>query len=145
MEDKKYKIAEADMRPTESVQQFYTVEAPAGTPREAPLDPGFWVHVSRWLAPMAEIRVMPRDGMWYGRYICLFADPNQAKVKELEFHQLQSVEQGVPDSDMIPKFVSPPLRWCVIRKSDNKRLVEKLQNKEDAVLWISRNAKKMAA
>ena len=146
MPAKPIKIAEHDMVPTDSVQSFWTVHAPAGTPREAPLNPIFWDHVHKNLRPMTEVRIIPKSGEWYGRFLVLLPGLGKTAVAELEFKNLQKIDLTVLESEtMKVKFVSPPLRYCVIRKSDGERLKERCQTENDAVLWMQRYLQKQAA
>ena len=134
------KLNEADFSLTESVQMFITVTPAVGTTREDMLKPVYWTHVARRLKALSEIRAMPKDGKWYGIYLVLYADQSQAKLKELAFYDLEKME--APDSDSDPyivKFISPPVRYGIIRKSDNHVMKDKFQTKEEAMGWKHQN------
>ncbi len=139
------KLNEADFSLTESVQMFITVTPPIGTTREDMLKPIFWTHVARRLKAFSEVRAMPRDGKWYGIYLVLYADQSQAKLKELSFHVLDDVEDSVVESDpYLVKFISPPVRYGVIRKADNHVMKDKFQTREAALEWKHQNLGKAA-
>jgi len=129
------KVAEADFFLTEEIQSMYTIHPPVGTQPEDVMQPIFWAHVARKLRPMAEIRVMPKDGTWYGIYLVLYADDNSANVQELAIYPIDVSEGG--DSDVYyVKWVSPPLKFGVIRKADNARIQDGFASKKDAVVWM---------
>ena len=134
------KLNEVDFSLTESVQMFITVTPPVGTTREDMLTPSFWTHVARRMKPMSEVRAMPRDGNWYGVYLVIYADQSHARVKELSFHDLDSVADPSVEADQyFVKFISPPVRYGVIRKSDNHVMKDRFQTRESALDWKHQN------
>ena len=136
------KLNEADFSLTESVQMFITVTPPVGTSREDMLKPIFWSHVARRMRALSEIRAMPKDGRWYGVYLVLYADQSQAQVKELSFHDLDMVKESEVSSDpYLVKFISPPVRYGVIRKADNHVMKDKFQTRGEAEEWKNQNMK----
>lgn len=140
------KLSEADLSLTESMQIFYTACPQVGTKREDLLKPIFWAHVAKKLRPMSEIRVMPKDGAWYGVYLVVYSDQVQAKVKELAFHQLSSdVEEAEPNDPYTIKWISPPVKFGVIRNADKTVVKDGFKTKEEAVLWKNNNLRQVAA
>jgi len=136
------KLAEADFEITESMQPFYTAVPPAGTTREDLKNPMFWSHVAKRLRTMSEIRVMPKDGSWYGVYLVTFCDEIQVKVHELDFHKLGKVET-LENAKCEIKWVSPAdgVKWCVVRKEDKFRLSAGHETQESAHNWMRDNVR----
>ncbi len=130
------KLNEADFTLTEAAQVFNTVSPPAGTTREDMLSPVFWSHVAGKLRPMTEIRAMPKDGAWYALYLVLYADRTQAKVKELSFWQINDNIAAAPDDDFYVKWISPPVKFGVVRKADKECVKDGFASKEDAHKWL---------
>lgn len=131
------KISEADFTLTEAVQIFQTATPSAGTTREDVLDPIFWAHVAKNLRPMTEIRIMPKDGSWYGVYLCIYADRTQAKVVELSFHKMSEVvEEAVPTGYEV-KWRGPVAKWGVVRLADKESVQDGFPAKEEAQKWLS--------
>lgn len=131
------KIAEAEFTLTEAAQIFQTATPPAGTTREDVLDPVFWAHVAKNLRPMSEIRIMPKDGAWYGVYLCLYADRTQAKIVELSYHPMSSIKEEVTASGYEVKWISPPVKWGVIRLADKENVKDGFPTKEEAQKWLA--------
>ena len=134
------KIAEADFQPTEQVQGMYTAYPPIGTTPEDVQNPIFWAHVAPKMKAMTEIRVMPKDGTWYGIYLCLYADQHQATVKELQLFPID-VQSETDAEKYFVKWISPPLKWGIIRKDDNERIKDGFDTKKQAVIWMSGHIK----
>ena len=142
----KRRLSEAEFSLTESVQMMITVTPPVGTKREEMLDPVFWSHVARRMKPLTEIRAMPRDGAWYGIYLVIYADHLQAKIKELGFWDLDTLSEPEAESDDYEvKWISPPVRFGVRRKSDGEIVKDKFQTKEQAYAWKNQNLPSKAA
>ena len=140
------KVSEAEFQLTESVQASYTAMPQVGTTREDVLKPAFWVHVAKYLKPMTEIRVLPKDGSWYGRYLVLYVDSIQARVKELEFHVLEEVAEAQDDSGPYAiKWSGPAAKFRIVRKADGKILKEGFGTRGEAAAWMFANTKAIAA
>ena len=134
------KLAEGEFKLTESEQIFQTAIPPVGTTREDMLNPVFWTHVARYMRPMSEIRVMPRDGARYGLYLVIFADRVSARVKELGFWPLENIKpEDVDNGAFFVKWIAPPVRFGVMRKVDNTVVKDGFQTKEDAIVWMKQN------
>ncbi len=136
------KLSEADLHFTEHRQPFHTVTAPVGTTREDVLKPEFWNHVAKRIGPMAEIRIMPKDGAWYGVYLVTYADKIRVRVHELSFHNLDAATpEDLEDSDRYIKWSGPVAKFRVIRKSDDVVLKEGLGSKVEAMKWMVADSK----
>src|SRR3990167_6885087 len=134
------KLSEADLALTESLQIFYTATPPVGTTREDMLNPIFWSHVARKLKSLTEIRAMPKDGLWYGVYLVLYADQQQAKLKELSFHSLEVLEEpGTAADPYTVEWISPPVRYGIRRKADKHVMKDGFQTKDQAIAWKMQN------
>lgn len=134
------KLGEPDFQSTELVQNMFTAFPPIGTTPEDVTKPIFWTHVARQMSAMMEIRIMPKCGSWYGIYLCLYADDHQATVKELMLFPLD-VEDKQEDAAYYVKWVSPPLKWGVIRRADNERVKDGFPTRKAATIWMTGHAK----
>lgn len=110
------------------------------------LRPEFWANVSNKLEaenkrfPFAMIEVIWVDGSKYLRLILMDAGPQWAKVKVLDFVDLDAeVGQAVQESepDFIVKRVNPALQWCIIRKSDGDYIKKNCATKAEAEKELS--------
>lgn len=138
------KIAEADFTTAENGYMTYSATPPAGTKREDMLNPLIWAHVAKSLRPTDEIRAIPKDGAWRAKYLVMYADRIQAKVEELEFKVLEDVKEEDLENDLYKvKWISPPLRWGVIRKSDKQVVKDSFSMKEDAAKWMQEHLRVM--
>src|SRR3990167_1232526 len=134
------KLSEANLALTESLQIFYTATPPVGTTREDMLKPIFWSHVARKLKPLTEIRAIPKDGLWYGVYLVLYADQLQAKLKELSFYSLEALEEpGSVADPYIVEWISPPVKYGIRRKADKHVMKDGFHTKDQAIAWKMQN------
>lgn len=134
------KLSEADMQTAESVQQLWLCTPPPGTSPDDVLTPTFWVHVARKLRVMAKVAVMPKDGKWYGEYLVTYVNGLEAKVDSLLFKKLEDVKP-TSESDYEVKWISPPCKFGVIRKSDKTRIKDGFEKEADAQAWARANEK----
>ena len=134
------KLSEGDLSLMQSVQAIYTATPPVGTTREDMMKPIFWSHVARKLKPMFEIWAMPKDGAWYGKWLVVYADSIQAKLKELHFYPLEELSEPELEGDpYILKWISPPVRFGIIRKADKAVIKDRFETKELAYAWKAQN------
>ena len=134
------KLSEGDLSLMQSIQAIYTATPPVGTTREDMMQPIFWSHVARKLKPMFEIWAMPKDGAWYGKWLVIYADSTQAKLKELDFYSLEEISDPESESDpYIVKWISPPVRFGIVRKADKVIIKDRFETKELAYAWKAQN------
>ena len=130
-----------DLAPTDHVQQFLTAQPSEGTNREDVLKPEFWTHVARGIKSGTELRVIPKGGAWYGRYLVTFADQAQVRLKELEYVLLDETPPDVVNSDgkFEVKWAGPVALWRIIRKEDKHLMREKMASRQEAYNWMNTN------
>lgn len=132
-------LSEADFEITEAKQAFFTAIAAEGTTPKEVLNPVFWKHVAKRLSTMAEVRVMPRDGSWYGVYLVTFCDKLQVHVQELQHHKLEEFHDMSAQLYLV-EWKGPAIKFCVVRKEDNERVSENHETKAAAARWVRDNA-----
>lgn len=114
------------------VTTTFRFEPEAGTTRKSLLDPAEWANVSARLKAKDIIEVVPEDLGFYARLIVVEAAPTFARVKEIEFRQLDDETHAVTDDNFEVAFKGPVLKWCVIRKQDGALVFERLPSREAA-------------
>jgi len=127
-----------NLKLSEQVFATYCVKVEQGVTREDLLRLDFWAHVAAKLKPWTIIVVHPDDESFYAEYLVRAADKNWARVQEIRFVSL--VAETKTDPSVLENYevkLRGPRRWGVIRKADNKVLVEDLANKEDAENWLA--------
>lgn len=116
------------------------------TTLEDVLRPEYWTNVGAKLAatikdhPFAVIEMIWDDSSKYVRLLVLDASQVWAKVKLLEFVDLTKVEAEEPPAatpDFIVKYVSPSVRWAIVRVSDGERVKAGIGSKEEAEKELS--------
>lgn len=130
------------MQPAECVHQFWAVTTPSGTPREATLQPTFWVHVARKLRPLAKVSVTAEDGSWYQELLCLVADGPDVRMKELGFWELEDTSDVSDTSDtMRVEWAGPYHQFRVTRNADGVVLEKGFKTRVDASRWMVNNSR----
>ena len=134
------RLAPNDLAATESVQAFYTAQPSEGTTKDEVLDSAFWTHVARSIRSGSEIRVFPKGGAWYGRYLVTYADSAQVRLRELEYVDLDEVlPEELENGQYEVKWAGPVARHRVIRKSDKHVMRDKFASKAEASHWMMTN------
>lgn len=129
------------------VNRWYAKPEPA-TPLEAVLEPKYWAHCSAQLAPEDVITVIPEGAPWRAELMVLDAGRGFAKVVvlshvSLDAHEVTGDMSAADDYDV--RWAGRHAKWRVIRKSDNRVMIEERPTKQDAYLWIASHRKAMAA
>ena len=107
-----------------------------GIDRKTLLDPAYWSHVSELMTPYSEIAVRCDDGTYYAKYLVLDCGRGWAKVQELNWWNLSTVDVAQSQSsagardlyDIVWK--GPTRKHVILRVSDQTVLHEGEQRKE---------------
>lgn len=116
---------------------------PPGHSRDDVLSPEYWRHVAAQLKPHNEIRVQFEDGSRWMLLLVLDCGGTWAKVKVLHDvvlddatnKEIEQLREGGDDEYEV-KYVSPALRYCVVRKADGEYIYKNGQLKEDAEKYL---------
>lgn len=113
------------------------------------LQPSFWAHVGARLKVGDRIEVSAFDGAWLVELLVRSSSRTEARVVMLTFHDLNKADRAakeLTEGDPLEAiYKGPTLKWCVVRKSDGARMVEKLDGKEQAENWIKEPPQAQAA
>jgi hypothetical protein len=112
-------------------RQVVVVNPPEGTPFEELLRPDYWSNVAFTITPGAHIEVVPDDSTYWAELLVRDVSPLSVRVAVLRHVKFDELEPLGQASDYATKFI-PSLRWTVTRLSDNHRVAENLQTREDA-------------
>lgn len=115
----------------------YSATIPYGTPPDAILNKTYWRHHVRLLRPKDVIRAFSEDGTWEMWLTVIKPDISSVVVSELFRVKHASVET-VETDDLSVEWVSPPLQFCIVRKSTGERIREHLYPKSVAEQELSR-------
>ncbi len=140
MEKRDVKINQNRMKSGDFVRTLWVATVEMGVTREDIKDPGFWSHVASQLRPYDRMEVRCDDGTFFAEYLVIACERTYAKVKELSWVSLTSkdVAQTQEDREEFSyKYRGPHSMHSIIRKSDNKVMVEHKATKEDAMKWLS--------
>jgi hypothetical protein len=125
------------LKPAGQLAQSWEFELPHDRTLEEALEASAWAHAGMFLRPHDTIRLIPQIGRDYIVLLVLDAGRGFAKVKLLAHipDETNAVEETEPQSDLLVKWISPSLKFGVIRRSDNVRLKDGMENRRDAQRW----------
>lgn len=127
------------MQSAEHQRRDWVCTAEEGTTVDDILDPGYWAHIASQLTIYDHIEVRIDSGEFVLELLVKDCKRNWAQVVLLHHHDLagDTKTATAPSDEFEPVFKGPLRKWCVIRKSDSAALQEKLENKAQALEWIS--------
>lgn len=99
------------------------------------LNDKFWQHVSLKFQPYTRIEVITDDGRFFCELLVISAGRNWAAVKELRYIELGGVDikkEAAKRDEFEVKWCGPAVKWAVIRRSDNARIKDQLDTREQA-------------
>ena len=106
----------------------YSATIPHGITPENILGKTYWKNHVRLLRPKDIIRAFAEDGTWEMWLTVIKPDLASVIVSELFRVNHASVETVEVD-DLSVEWVSPPLQFCIVRKSTGERIRERLYPK----------------
>lgn len=146
-------LLEGNLKRSEYERTEYRVKTKEGETLEDVLAPEYWTHVGYKLRPFDKIEVVFHDGSRYLELIVVDCAKLWAKVAIIVDKSLadeagdaiakREAEDG--EGPYFVKFVSPTLRYCIIRRSDNQRVAEGYAGKKEATDKMLEFIKTMAA
>jgi hypothetical protein len=130
------KLLQNRLKQAEFVRTVWAAQPEPGTTLDEMLQPEYWAHVAKSLKQGSRIEVTAADGEWFAELFVRSATANDVKVFLLR-HQVFS-EAKAPEGDLEAKHRGGA-GWSVVRKSDKRVLVEKLETRGEAEDWIANN------
>ena len=109
----------------EAKRRDFVVDVPEEHRREDLLDPSYWAHVARELAPFDRIEARAETSEWFSELVVVSAGRNYAVVREISHFDMTG--QSEPTSAVEPKHTvswKGPKKFCVVRLSDRAIISE---------------------
>lgn len=130
---------------SEYVYRNHTLTVEQGTTLDDVLDKAFFANFASQLSPYDEITVRVDDGTFYARLLVTSCGRTWAVCKPIFHLKLTTADVDMTQAEAFDgyevRFRGPACKWSVIRKQDNKLLVEKLDDKLAAETWLSNHVK----
>ncbi len=145
-EKREVSLTPTRMKPAEYNRTVYSISIEHGITKEDMSQPKFWAHVASSLRPYDRIEAFAEDGSFYSELLVIACDRTWARVQLLSYHDLTKVtmDLGAVFDEYLITFKGPK-GWCVIRKSDNSVLNDKMLSEEDGKKWLEVHLRKRAA
>lgn len=126
-------LAPDRMQVGDFVRQWVCVTVEVGTKPEWLLDPQFWAHVANKVRPYDRIEVRCDDGEFFAEYLVLQRGPQWLQVRQLSMHKLGAdIADDAESTKHKVMWCGPKLKFCVIRKADQARVQEGIDDKAEA-------------
>lgn len=123
-------------------RQDWVATAEEGTVVEDVMDSAYWAHCSALMSPFDHIEVRCEDGTWVADLLVLACSRNWAQVHLKHHYKLTTADVSLSQATKHEvKWKGPHLLFCVIRNSDQQTVMDKLQSKEAAALWLREHEK----
>lgn len=129
-------ILESKVQPSGHFSKKWDVTIPANHTLTDMLHPEYWAHTSRKFTPGDILYVYTDDESHFGMFYVTSAGRNHATIHSLLWEPLQKAPIA-SDNEYKYKWKGPSLKHCVIRKSDEQVVVDKLPTKDAALEWIA--------
>lgn len=129
-------IPQGRMQMAEHGRNVWFITAESSEHPEDFLEPEFYSHVAKDLAPMDRIEICTDDGQYWAELLVLTSDRTWAKVQLLREVKLATVEQQADDGTYVVRYLGKHRKWCVIRASDKSALREGELDKASAIAWV---------
>lgn len=136
---KAYRLPESRFRMAEYVRSVWNIVPEAGTPYEALLAPGYWLHNAAKLKPSDIIEVYPDDGSYYARLIVVGAGNRGALVQQLEHVALPAVSLSTLSSRFSVEWLGPFHQFCVVDRDVKEPRKTGFDTAARASKWLAEN------
>lgn len=138
------KLPNSQFRSAEVVQPQWVAVPDGQTSFDDVLKREYWSHVASRLEPDALIYVKPERRDYFALLIVDQVGPNWASVEVL--HKVDRGESAptTRTDEFDVRWVSPTVRYCVVRKSDGQRVSENHAKEGDARRWLAENEARLA-
>ena len=89
-------------------------------------NPDLWVNVAGKIEMGSEVRCLADDMSFVAYAICTFSQGSTAKLKVLEFHELDEVDykELAVEADDYEVKLRGPRKWSIVKKSDGSIVKE---------------------
>lgn len=132
------KLAPPRLKLAEFARAPYRVEPEAGVTLDDVLEPEFLAHVADRLRPGDKLEIMPECMSWYAEALVVDATRLSARIQViLGPVAIDAAEQVLASDVFEARWISPSVRFGVVRKSDGAYMVRHLPTKADADQWIA--------
>lgn len=132
------KLAPPRLKLAEFVRAPYRVQPEAGVTLEEALAPDYLSHVAERLRPGDKLEIMPECMSWYAEALVVDATKLSARVQLILGPIAIDAGEQVLASDVFEaRWISPAVRFGVVRKSDGAYMIKNLATKADADQWIA--------
>ena len=142
------KIAMVDFQLNVAGQMYNTwlASVAVGVTERDCLQPEFWAHVARKINPMDRIEVWAKDGAWFGEFRVIFSADREARVQKVQKVDIDAnlTDDINKDPEYLAKWIAPPVKYGVIRKSDGEIVAKNFATVAHAELWIAQRRRATA-
>jgi len=126
------------LKQAEYTRTIFTATVERGHTRSDLVDPKYWAHIALKLKRGDRIEVTAEDGSFYAELMVIACDRTWAQVHVLTWHDLSaSTVKLTPEvlQEYMIDFKGPEY-WCVIRRSDNMVIQNKMNTEGEAKIWL---------
>lgn len=146
IESEEMQISAKQFKAAETARNTWVVYPESGADPKEMLNPASWVHVCRKFSPGDRIEFLWEDMTLYAEGMVIQTGDLFAKVVYTMDPKKLSNQAEVDEGDGYTiRWISPPLKFGVIRDSDGERIKDGFATKGDAAAWVKSHKQAMAA
>ncbi len=139
------KILEQRLKQAEFGRNLWRFEPEEATTFEDVLKPSYWVHVARTLQTGDHIEVVARDQSYFAELFVRSVADGEVRVAVLRKVELDDVAASpAPSEGEYEIKHRGGAGWSVLRKTDRKVMVERLDTKSAAEDWLASHTNALA-
>lgn len=141
------KLSPDKLQQGEFARMLWVIVPEPGVPLDTILDPAYWSHVAKRLAPWHRIEVRDPGFQWVAELLVRDCGKNWAKVVLLDVTPFEPRAAAVHIDETADFSVTwrGAARWSVMRTLDGEVMKDGLTTKDEADLWLKHHLTKIAA
>jgi hypothetical protein len=129
----------------EAKRRDFVVDVPEEHRREDLLDPAYWAHVARELAPFDRIEARAETSEWFSELVVVSAGRNYAVVREISHFDMTGQASAPSVEARHTVSWKGPRKFCVVRLKDREVISDGHHTREDAQLALVQYENRISA
>lgn len=125
-------------------QQWFA-DIPAGTNIETTMKPDYWAHYTQQLRELDIVEMFCEDGSWEALCRVMFVGSVEVKLSLVSSAKHSAAASKADEGDYEVKWISPSVRFGVVRKDNGDVIKDHIQTKTEAQAFLQNHQSKLKA
>jgi hypothetical protein len=141
---KLHQLMPARFKQADQVRNLWRATMESGRDYKSVFEPTFFAHNAKFLKAGDVIELINDEQTYFARLYVRDAGNNWARVVEIDYKQLDDVEEVATVDGFHIEFKGPHLKFCVYRQRDKAQLSTGHASRVDAQTWALQNRQQAA-